>query len=481
VPSRLLLAEHAWLGGELGMAAGVLIGVEGGRIASVETGINELPPGASRLGGVTLPGLVNAHSHAFHRALRGRSEAGTGDFWTWREMMYGIAGALTPESYLELATAVYAEMALSGITAVGEFHYLHHGPDGTPYSDPNAMGLALVAASRRAGVRLTLIDTCYLQGGLDGRALEGGQRRFGDAGPEAWAARVELLLGEAPAAGGEQVRVGVAAHSVRALDRGGLRTVAAFAARHRLPLHVHLSEQRRENEECLSLHGCTPTTLLSEEGVLTPHTTAVHATHLAPHDITLLGSDEVAVCACPTTERDLADGVGPFSDLRDAGSPLCIGTDSQAVIDPFEEMRGIELNERLVTNRRGLHRASALLDAGSRAGSHAIGWPEGGRIAVGAPADLVTLDVGSVRLAGAQLRLRDGTTAGATSMLAEQVVFAATGADVRQVIVGGRTIVEDGHHVDVPDAAGALTRALASLFGTAPPAPPAQLRERAPL
>jgi len=466
VAPRLLLAEHAWLGANPGMAAGVLIGVEGDRIASLETGVTQLPPGATRLSGVTLPGLVNAHSHAFHRALRGGSETGRGDFWTWREMMYSVAGVLTPDSYLELATAVYAEMALSGITSVGEFHYLHHDKEGTPYADPNAMGLALATAARRAGIRITLIDTCYLQAGLDGRELEGTQKRFGDAGPEAWAARVERLLGDAPASGEGQFRVGVAVHSVRALDRPGMRTVAAFAARHRVPLHVHLSEQRRENEDCLAVHGCTPTTLLSEEAVLTSHTTAVHATHLDPHDITLLGSDEVAVCACPTTERDLADGVGPFSDLRDAGSPLCIGTDSHAMIDPFEEMRGIELNERLVANKRGLHQAPALLDAGSYGGARAIGWSDAGQIALGSLADLVTVDLGSIRLAGA----RAGARAGAVNTLAEQIVFAATASDVRQLIVGGQVVVEDGHHVDLPDATGALERALASVLDQAPPA-----------
>jgi cytosine/adenosine deaminase-related metal-dependent hydrolase len=247
-----------------------------------------------------------------------------------------------------------------------------------------------------------------------------------------------------------------------------MRAVAAFAARRRLPLHVHLSEQRRENEDCLSVHGCTPTTLLSEEGVLTSHTTAIHATHLDPHDITLLGTDEVAVCACPTTERDLADGVGPFADLLDAGSPLCIGTDSHAVIDPFEEMRGVELNERLVTNKRGLHQASVLLAAGTLGGARAIGWPDCGAIAVGSSADLVTVDLGSVRLSGARVGDEDESLTGSANTLAEQIVFAATASDVRQVIVGGRVVVEDGHHVGLPDPAGSLARALTSVLGGTP-------------
>ncbi len=262
------------------MASDVLIRVEGERITAVEPDTSSPPPGTSRLAGLTMPGAVNAHSHAFHRVLRGTSEQGAGDFWTWRSLMYQAAGMLDPDSYRELATVVFAEMALAGITAVGEFHYLHHQPGGARYDDPNAMGWALIEAAASAGIRITLLDTCYLQGGVDGRALQGAQLRFGDGDGEAWAARVERLVAAVGASRSRLARVGVAAHSVRAVPAGALRTVGAFAASRQLPLHVHLSEQLRENEECLLTHGCTPTALLDANGAISRRTTAVHATHL---------------------------------------------------------------------------------------------------------------------------------------------------------------------------------------------------------
>ena len=229
-----------------------------------------------------LPGFANAHSHAFHRALRGRTHEHGGTFWTWRERMYAVAARLDPDSYLALARAAYAEMALAGVTAVGEFHYLHHGPDGRPYADPNAMGHALAQAAADAGIRLTLLDTCYLTADVDGRPVEGVQRRFSDGTADAWAERVAALRD------GPGLRIGVAAHSVRAVPRAALPVVAEAAGGR--PLHVHLSEQPAENAACLAAHGLTPTGLLAAEGLLGPATTAVHATHLTGADIALLGS-----------------------------------------------------------------------------------------------------------------------------------------------------------------------------------------------
>ena len=349
--------EFAWLGGERPrVARDVLIDVEDGRIAAVTPGVREHPPGAQRRRGLTMPGMANVHSHAFHRALRGRTHRERGTFWTWRERMYAAAARLDPDTYLELATAVYTEMALSGITAVGEFHYLHHGADGTPYDDPNAMGLALVEAARRAGIRLTLLDTCYLTGGFDER-LEGPQRRFGDADADAWAARVDRLTD------GPDLRIGVAAHSVRAVPEGHLPVVAAVAATRSAPLHTHVSEQVAENQACRAAYGKTPTQVFADAGVLGPRATAVHATHLTGEDIELLGATGTGVCLCPTTERDLADGIGPARELADAGAPLSLGTDSHAVIDPFEEARGVELDERLRSHERGRFTVAELLTA----------------------------------------------------------------------------------------------------------------------
>ena len=437
-------AELAWLGPGRGVAERVLIEVEGERIASVTEGADP-PPGANRLAGITIPGLANGHSHAFHRALRGRTHRQGGDFWTWRELMYQVAGVLDPDGYLELATAAYAEMAMAGITAVGEFHYLHHDPAGRPYADPNAMGEALAEAARRAGVRLTLIDICYLRAGLDGRPLAGAQVRFGDGDAGAWAERAGAFR-ERPG-----VRVAAGIHSVRAVDERAMATVAAWAAGRGAPLHLHLSEQPAENQACLAATGRTPAALASSAGVLGPRTTAVHATHLTDADVARLGASGTAVCLCPTTERDLADGVGPARALADAGSPLCLGTDSNAVVDLFEEARAVELDERLVTGRRGLHDPAGLLAAATAAGMDALGW-DAGPLAPGRLADLVTVDLGSVRLAGTR-----------PAEAVDQVVFAATAADVTSVVVSGRQVVGDGRHLLVDDVPGALARAIAAL------------------
>jgi formiminoglutamate deiminase len=406
--------------------------------------VTHAPPGATTLPGLTIPGLANAHSHAFQRALRGRAQAGTGDFWTWRRQMYEIAEEIDPELYLALARATFAEMALAGITAVGEFHYLHHGPEGAGYSDPNAIGRALIEAARQAGIRLTLLDTCYLQAGI-GRDPEGVQLRFSDGNAEAWAERV----GELEA--GPGTRIGAAIHSVRAVDRDAAALVAAFAAERSWPLHAHVSEQPAENEECASAYGMTPTALLAEAGALSERFTAVHATHLDEADFALLGNGGCGVCLCPTTERDLADGVGPARRLADAGARLSVGSDSQASIDLFEEARAVELDERLESGVRGRHSAAELLRAATAGGHTSIGWPEAGRIAPGALADLVTVDLAGVRMAGTS-----------ADHAIESLVFASGAADVRDVIVGGGLIVREGAHLKI-NAAAELDAAIGML------------------
>jgi formiminoglutamate deiminase len=435
--------ELAWLPDSRGggrLAEDVFVEVTDGVFTRIEEGADDVPA-ARNLRGLVLPGAANAHSHAFHRALRGRTESGTGTFWSWRETMYEVAARLDPERYLELARAVFAEMALAGITAVGEFHYLHHRPGGGPYDDPNAMQGALAQAAADAGIRITLLDTCYLQGGF-GQPLDGVQQRFGDRDAEAWATRASA---RPPA---DHVRLGAAIHSVRAVDPDSIETVARWAEERSSPLHVHVSEQPRENEDCLEVTGRTPARLLGDRGALGPQTTAVHATHLSGDDVSLLGSARTTVCLCPTTERSLADGVGRASALRDAGSPLCVGTDSHALVDPFEEARAIELNERLVTGRRGLHRPEELLEAVTSSGMTALGW-EAGRIAEGHRADLVSVDLESPRLAGAQER-----------DLVAHVVFAASPADVTHVVCDGRLVVEEGQHMLVDDVAGELAEAI---------------------
>ena len=419
------LLERAWVGDTV--LDDVLVTVDGARFTAVEPG-HRGTESATRVPGLTVPGLANCHSHAFHRALRGRTQRERGTFWSWREQMYAVAGRLDPDSYLALARATYREMAAAGITTVGEFHYLHHQPDGTPYDDPNAMGLALVEAASQAGIRITLLDTCYLSAGF-ARPPEGVQVRYSDGDAARWAERVRRL--DAPGPG---VVVGAAIHSVRAVPRDQLRAVVDAATGR--PLHVHLSEQVAENDDCLAAHGVTPTRLLADAGVWGPLTSAVHATHLTPEDIRLLGESRTRACFCPTTERDLGDGIGPSRQLHQAGSPLTLGSDSHAVIDPFEEMRAVELDERLATRQRGHWRAEELLAAGTHTGHASLGFADVGRIAAGQRADLVTLDTASPRTAGTG---RDEGTA----------VFAATAADVRQVMVDGRVVVRQGDREEI--------------------------------
>jgi formiminoglutamate deiminase len=428
-----------------GPVPGVRIAVDGGRFTAVDRAPSPTA-GDHRLGGVVLPGFANAHSHAFHRALRGRTHDGGGTFWTWRRRMYGVADRLDPDRYLDLARAVYAEMALAGVTCVGEFHYLHHPPGGGRYADPNAMAEALVSAAADAGVRMTLLDACYLAGGL-GEAghlpLDPVQERFSDGDADAWAARVAAL----PERTG--LRVGGAVHSVRAVPADQLPVVVA--ASEGRPLHVHLSEQPAENEACRAHHGVTPARLLREHGLLGPSTTAVHATHLTAEDVTVLGGSGTTVCACPSTEADLADGIGPFRRLCDAGSPLCLGSDQHAATDLFLEARLLEVHERLATGERGRFRLAELVGALTLGGHRALGWPDAGRIAPGSRADLVAVRTDSPRTAGCA---------------PDQLVMAAGSADVHTVVVDGRVIVADGQHV-LGDVGRQLAAAIEPLWAAA--------------
>jgi formiminoglutamate deiminase len=433
-----LWSPYAWLGGEE-PARDVLLSLEGDRITAVSAGA-PAPHDAERLSGLLLPGLANSHSHAFQRALRGRTEREPGSFWSWRRQMYALAGALDPDTMLALARAAFAEMALAGITLVGEFHYVHHRAGGTPYADPNAMGAAVIEAARQAGVRLTLLDACYLDGGIEPDPV---QERFFDADAEAWISRVEQL------SDGPLVRIGAAIHSVRAIQPEAAAMVAAWAAARALPLHAHVSEQPAENEACLEVYGATPVELFHFEGALPERFTAVHATHVTERDIALLGEAGAFCCLCPTTERALADGIGPARRLRESGCGLTIGTDSNASIEPFEEVRAMELDERLATGVRGGISGGALLAAATGDGYRSLGWASGGAIREGALADVVSVATDGVRLAGTPAR-----------DLIDATVFAGGAADVRDVIVGGRFVVRDGAHVslDVPrELAAALS------------------------
>jgi formiminoglutamate deiminase len=405
--SGLWHADQAWLGHA---ANNVLIEVEDGRIQAVMEEV-PAPPAAVRLEGWTIPGLANVHSHAFQHMLRGRTESGGGDFWEWRKRMYE-ATSWDPADYLKYSRFVFQEMLKAGITAVGEFHYLHrHG---------NELGEALIRAASEVGIRITLIDACYLRGGLDWRPLDEAQQSFSDGDVEHWAARVDQLKD------GAGVRIAAAIHSVRAVDPKSMRGVAAWARSRKAPLHIHLAEQPAEVEECKKVEGRTPAGLLDREGILGPELTVVHAIHVDDHDITLLGANKVNVCACPTTERDLGDQVGPMRALARAGCSLSVGSDSNAVIDVLEEARALELDQRRATGRRVLHQPEELLEAATKNGMRALGW-DAGEIKAGMLADFVTL---------AQPH---HTTR--RQLEPAYLVYACSARDVVNVVVGGTTVV----------------------------------------
>jgi formiminoglutamate deiminase len=401
-------ADQAWLGHR---AENVLIEVANGRIEKVTEG-EKAPAGATELHGWTVPGLANVHSHAFQHVLRGTTESGGGDFWEWRERMYRAAEGWTAAGYLDHCRIVFREMLLAGITAVGEFHYLH--------ALGNELGEAVALAASQEGIRLTLIDACYLQGGVDGRPLEGAQRSFSDGDVESWAKRMDDFTV------GDDVRVGAAIHSVRAVDAASMRKVAEWARKRKAPLHIHLAEQPAEVDECVAVEGCTPTQLLEREGILGPDLTAVHAIHVDDADIALLGRNRVSIVACTTSERDLADRVGPLGRLAEAGSPINVGSDSNAVIDMLAEARGLELDQRRATGRRVHHQPADLFRAATIGGMRSLGW-DAGELKAGMLADFITVDQPLLQMPP-ELDLG-------------YLVFCCSGRDVINVVVGGVTAV----------------------------------------
>jgi formimidoylglutamate deiminase len=421
-------------------------------------------------GRALLPGMVNAHSHAFQRVIRGRTEyrsaASTDSFWTWREMMYAAAERLSPEDVYDAARMAFLEMALGGITTVGEFHYLHRAPGGAQYEDANLLAKAVVGAAREVGLRVALLRVAYARSGF-GQPPHARQSRFVEPDPETFTRHTEALVTDLarearPEGGPALAWVGVAPHSVRAVPAPYLRVVRDFAAERRLVLHMHVAEQPAEIEACLAETGRTPVKYLADEGLLSQSFTGVHAVHVTSEEVSLLACARAMVCACPTTERNLGDGVVPAEDFFRAGVMVSLGTDSHAQIDLLEDARELEYHLRLTRLARNVlapearpriaqtredstraeedgHELSALaarlFSCASASGARSLGLAGGGEFVAGSPADFFTVDLYDPSVAGA----------GAEDLLAA-VVFSLTRAAVREVAVGGRLVVEDGRH-----------------------------------
>ena len=393
---------------------------------------------------------MNGHSHAFQRVIRGRTQTRpadrpAADFWSWREAMYSAALELSSEEVYDVSRFCFLEMLRTGITAVGEFHYLHHRPDGSPYPDANELAHRVLAAAERVGMRIRLLNVCYATGGI-GRPLEPRQRRFRAESLDGYLERTERLVERVGTAreGNGLGSAGVAPHSIRAVPRDWLPPLREWAADRSLPLHMHVSERPAEVRACREAYGLRPVELLDEEGLLGPGFTAVHATHLTDDEVRTLGSSGATVCACPTTERGLGDGFLRGLELLDAGATIALGTDSHTNLDFLEEMRLVEYHERLRRLQRvivtgdgedGVHRvAPELLDMATRAGARSLDF-EAGSIREGLRADLIAIDLDHISLAG----WRDET-------LAPMLALSATPDAVADVWVDGERRLRDRQH-----------------------------------
>lgn len=413
-----------------------------------------------------LPSIVNAHSHAFQRVLRGRTEYRASDrdsFWTWREMMYSAATRLTSEDIYDASRMAFLEMALSGITAVGEFHYLHHTPEGKLYDDPNQLAKEVIRAAGDVGLRIALLRVAYVRSGFR-TDPNPKQSRFIEADAESYLKNLEALMnsvgsptvreGDLPPPALADARVsamswvGVAPHSVRAVPLEYLREVIRHANELDLKVHMHVAEQPAEVSACVEEYGRTPIALLETEGLLSERFTAVHAIHVTPKAMPAFAKTGAMVCACPTTERNLGDGVVPADEYLKHGVPICLGTDSHVQIDPFEEARELEYHLRLqrmeravldhgsqVSGLRSQALAGQLFECATINGANSIGAPSGA-LEVGKPADFFTVDRSDPSIVGAS-----------PDDLLSSIVFSASRAAVREVAVGGKPIVSDGQHL----------------------------------
>lgn len=443
--TRIWGADLVYLNGRFESGRAVVCG-EDGNVERI-VGVDETADVVRLTRRALLPGLVNAHSHAFQRVIRGRTERRspntTDSFWTWREQMYSAANRLTPQDIYAVSRMAFLEMALTGITAAGEFHYIHHSPDGSPYDDPNLLAREVVRAARDVGIRIALLRVAYARAGFE-TAANPLQVRFIEPSPDVYLKHFEQLLA-APELDRKTTWAGIAPHSVRAVPLDYLKTIVAFANQRDLPVHMHVAEQPAEVSACIQEYGRSPVALLDTEGLLSSRFTAVHAIHVTPKAIAAIARARAQVCACPTTERNLGDGVVPVDAYFNAGVPVSLGSDSQIQIDLLEDARELEYHLRLQQTARNVLApqddsstgalARRLFDCATINGARSIGF-NGGKIEPGAPADFFTVDLDDPSIAGSS-----------PDDLVANIVFSLSRTAVRDVIVGGQRIIENGRHV----------------------------------
>jgi formimidoylglutamate deiminase len=416
---------------------------EGGQFLETSENLDAAPIRIVNLPGkALLPGFVNVHSHSFQRLIRGKSESrivSGKDFWSWRGTMYHAASRLNPTDVYDVARMAFLEMALAGTTTVGEFHYLHNAPNGEPYDDPNLLSKQVIAAAQSVGIRIVLLRTAYLRSGYELRS-DPGQVRFFES-TSAFLKNMTALVNGCSTSQAE-VRFGVAPHSIRAVPLPDLKEIAAWTRDNKFPLHVHVAEQVAENTACLREYGLTPVELFNKENLLGPDFTAVHAIHINSAEIAMLANADSTVCSCPTTERNLGDGIVAADRVMTAGVRVALGSDSQAQIDPLEDARELDYHLRLEHQQRAIldqiaekPLASHLFDCATTHGLRALGLPGGG-LTGGSFADFFTVDLNDVSIAGHS-----------AEDLLPILVFSLNRSAIRDVVVNGRFIVRDQQHV----------------------------------
>lgn len=463
MPEHRLWAEQAWIDGRWQEA--VLFDIDAqGHWSRIAPGVHAPPSDARRLGGPVLPGLVDAHSHAFQRAFVGLSErraSESDDFWSWRERMYRVALRITPEQMRAVATQLYLELLRGGYTQVCEFHYLHHTPQGTPYADPATMCWSLADAAQQAGIGLTLLPVLYERAGFAKPGLQPDQRRFaGTPGT------VMALARTIHTSGRRHVHAGVAIHSLRAASLPSIRSLLKQVGQDAMPIHIHIAEQTGEVDDCVASTGARPIQYLCDTLAPDARWQLVHATHATPGEIDAVARCGAGIVICPATEANLGDGLTDLAGWLRAGVPMAIGSDSHVVRHWPEELRWLEYGQRLLHRKRNVAAApgrqdataARLFDAALAAGGPAAGQPRWGLVA-GARADALVLDTRASALLGI-----------APGHRLDALVFAGTEPALREVLVAGSVVLRDGRHADQAMIENAFVQAMQALWGEGPSA-----------